>query len=101
MAPYFNLSVYGNYTSGVIHRVTLKGLRPSTVYSYVVGDFKKGKVSSPLSFKTLPAPSKREAFKPVTIGFMADLGLSLNASDTVNKLVGNKPDAVVIAGDYS
>ena len=101
MAPYFNLSAYGNYTSGVIHRVTLKGLKPSTVYSYVVGDFKHGKVSSPLSFKTLPAPSKHEAFKPVTIGFMADLGLSLNASDTVNKLVGNKPDAVVIAGDYS
>ena len=67
----------------------------------MVGDFKLGKVSPSFSFKTLPAPSMSTAFQPVTIGFMADLALSVNSSDTVRKLVGNKPDAAVFVGDYS
>ena len=92
-------------TSGVIHRVLITGLKPSTEYRYIVGDLALKKISPVLKFKTLPATGTPTApvysFKPVTIAFIADIGISINASDTIRKIVGNKPDLVAFVGDYS
>lgn len=96
---YFNLTGgYSNYTSGVMHTVRLTGLAPSTRYSYQVGDFSRGKVSSIFSFKTLPNPG----FKfPVTFGLFADISLSINSSATAAAVAASKPDLVLLAGDYA
>ena len=98
-APYFNLSTYYNYTSGVIHRVTVHDLEPDVSYRYIVGDFVKNKVSSTLQFKTAPATTS--IVRPVRLGFFADIAVTANSSDSVASLAARTHTAIAIVGDFA
>eukprot|EP00882_Tetradesmus_deserticola_P008818 GHRQ01009302.1.p1 GENE.GHRQ01009302.1~~GHRQ01009302.1.p1 ORF type:complete len:430 (+),score=49.17 GHRQ01009302.1:429-1718(+) len=85
------------YVSGVIHHVLLKGLQPATTYFYQFAGSPKGPWSDVYNFTTL---SIKPTF-PFRIGYMGDLGNSLNASLTVDRMVASKPQIVGNLGDIS
>lgn len=88
-----------NYTSGIIHHVRLTGLRPNTLYYYRCGDPSIPAMSSIYSFKTMPVSALRSY--PGRIGVVGDLGLTYNTTVTVNHLISNKPDLVLLVGDVA
>ena len=71
-------------------------LTPSTTYFYII--------SAPTSnntvytFKTYPAPGD---VTPITIGLIADLGMTTNSSSTLDNVILGKPDLVLFAGDLN
>jgi len=98
-AQYYTANFPGraNYTSGLIHHVTLAGLQPATQYYYVCGgDTSTGTgsvvahgsptPSSPTSgvqsFTTLPAAGDPGA-APLTVGIIGDLGQTSDSAVTV------------------
>ncbi|KAL2653087.1 hypothetical protein R1flu_021215 [Riccia fluitans] len=86
-----------NYTSGIIHHVRLTGLKPETKYYYQVGDPYLGAMSHELSFTTLPLAGPKSF--PARIGVIGDLGLTYNSTSTLDHLMMNKPDLVLMVGD--
>ncbi|KAF0898863.1 hypothetical protein E2562_011925 [Oryza meyeriana var. granulata] len=91
-----------NYTSGVIHHVRLRGLRPATRYYYRCGDSSihgGAGLSGELSFETLPSAAP-DAY-PRRVAVVGDLGLTGNSTSTVEHLARNDPSLVVMVGDMT
>lgn len=95
--------LYGNYTSGRIHRVQVKGLAANSVYNYrLYGD----PSDITRSFKTLPAsqpgtPGNDPRF-PFVFGVIGDLGQTEHSTETVRHLDADKDIQVILhAGDMS
>ncbi|KAI3915591.1 hypothetical protein MKX01_015416 [Papaver californicum] len=88
-----------NYTSGIIHHVRLTGLNASTQCYYRCGDPSIPALSPLLSFKTMPISSPRSY--PERIAIVGDLGLTYNTTSTIDHLISNNPDLVLLVGDVS
>ncbi|CAL4928389.1 unnamed protein product [Urochloa decumbens] len=87
-----------NYTSGIIHHVRLQGLEPGTMYYYQCGDPAiAGGMSEVHAFRTMPAVGPRSY--PGRIAVVGDLGLTYNTTSTVEHMVRNQPDLVLLLGD--
>ncbi|KAI3969249.1 hypothetical protein MKW92_047998 [Papaver armeniacum] len=86
-----------NYTSGIIHHVRLSGLNASTQYYYQCGDPSIPALSPVLSFKTISISSPTSY--PDRIAIVGDLGLTYNTSSTIDHLISNNPDLVLLVGD--
>ncbi|KAL8162874.1 hypothetical protein V2J09_014363 [Rumex salicifolius] len=86
-----------NYTSPIIHHVLLTGLKPDTVYYYQCGDPNIQAMSDIYNFRTMPISSSNTY--PSRIAIAGDLGLTYNTSSTINHLMRNNPDLVIILGD--
>ncbi|KAG2545568.1 hypothetical protein PVAP13_9KG013200 [Panicum virgatum] len=87
-----------NYTSGIIHHVRLRGLEPGTRYYYQCGDPAiPGAMSDVRAFRTMPAVGPRSY--PGRIAVVGDLGLTYNTTSTVEHMVRNQPDLVLLLGD--
>ncbi|WIA31092.1 hypothetical protein OEZ86_001119 [Tetradesmus obliquus] len=85
------------YVSARIHHVLLTGLDQGTTYYYQVAASPAGTWSAQLSFTTLA----RKAAFPFRIGYMGDLGNTLNASVTVERMISSKPKMVSNLGDLA
>ncbi|XP_050219642.1 purple acid phosphatase 15-like [Mercurialis annua] len=88
-----------NYTSGIIHHVRLTGLRPNTKYYYQCGDPSIGAMSDIYHFRTMPASGPKSY--PSKIAIVGDLGLTYNTTSTVNHMISNNPDLILLVGDVS
>lgn len=87
-----------NYTSGIIHHVRLHGLEPGTRYLYRCGDPAiPDAMSGVHAFRTMPAVGPGSY--PGRIAVVGDLGLTYNTTSTVDHLVRNRPDLVLLLGD--
>ncbi|RZC62269.1 hypothetical protein C5167_024052 [Papaver somniferum] len=86
-----------NYTSGIIHHVRLTGLNASTQYFYQCGDPSIPALSPVLSFKTMPISSPTSYSDRIAI--VGDLGLTYNTTSTIDHLISNNPDLVLLVGD--
>ncbi|KAJ6420810.1 hypothetical protein OIU84_028222 [Salix udensis] len=86
-----------NYTSGIIHHARLTGLKPNTLYYYQCGDPSIPAMSSTYYFKTMPASGPKSY--PSRIAIVGDLGLTYNTTSTVDHMIGNSPDLVLLVGD--
>ncbi|KAK4752446.1 hypothetical protein SAY87_021244 [Trapa incisa] len=87
-----------NYTSGIIHHVRLRGLKPNTLYYYQCGDPSIA-MSGVYYFRTMPI-SGPDSY-PARIAVVGDLGLTYNTSSTVDHLLANHPDLVLLIGDVT
>ncbi|KAK3006867.1 hypothetical protein RJ639_015532 [Escallonia herrerae] len=88
-----------NYTSGIIHHVRLRGLKPDTFYYYRCGDPSIPVTSKIYYFKTMPISSPRSY--PNRIAVVGDLGLTYNTTSTISHLMSNYPDLVLLVGDVT
>lgn len=88
-----------NYTSGIIHHVRLTGLEPDTLYQYQCGDPSIPAMSDVYYFRTMPV-SGPESY-PNRIAVVGDLGLTYNTTSTVDHMLSNHPDLVLLVGDVS
>ncbi|KAM1692212.1 hypothetical protein ACFX2K_031854 [Malus domestica] len=88
-----------NYTSGIIHHVRLTGLRPNTLYQYQCGDPSIADMSKVSYFKTMPASGPKSY--PRKIAVVGDLGLTYNTTSTVDHLLANGPDLMLLVGDVT
>ncbi|XP_042390758.1 purple acid phosphatase 15-like [Zingiber officinale] len=86
-----------NYTSGIIHHALLNDLRPGTKYYYQCGDPSIPAMSTIHSFHTMPAPGPDNY--PKSIAVVGDLGLTYNSTSTVDHMMSNKPDLILLLGD--
>eukprot|EP00257_Ricinus_communis_P016035 XP_015574077.1 purple acid phosphatase 15 isoform X2 [Ricinus communis] len=86
-----------NYTSGVIHHVRLTGLKPNTTYFYQCGDPSIPAMSDIYHFRTMPASGPKSF--PGKIAIVGDLGLTYNTTSTVDHLISNNPDLILLVGD--
>ncbi|GMP77921.1 hypothetical protein CsSME_00034032 [Camellia sinensis var. sinensis] len=86
-----------NYTSGIIHHVRLKGLQPNTIYYYRCGDPSMGAMSEVFSFKTMPIHGPK--IYPKRIAVVGDLGLTYNTTSTVEHMIQNDPNLILMTGD--
>ncbi|KAL5781413.1 hypothetical protein ACOSP7_006442 [Xanthoceras sorbifolium] len=87
-----------NYTSGIIHRVRLKGLQPDTIYYYQCGDPSiPAAMSGTYNFRTMRVSNPKSY--PSRIAIVGDLGLTYNTTSTVSHMMSNNPDLVVLVGD--
>ncbi|XVF65209.1 hypothetical protein PTKIN_Ptkin09bG0228900 [Pterospermum kingtungense] len=91
--PYEGLQ---NYTSGIIHHVRLTGLKPNTIYYYRCGDPKIGAMSDVYSFETMPVSGPKSYPR---IGVVGDLGLTGNTTSTMDHMMSNHPDLILLLGD--
>ena len=87
-----------NYSSPIFHHVTLSNLLPSTTYYYKVGDPKYGQ-SKELTFKTVPKVGSGSY--PFVLGVVADPGLTVNTTVTIQHLVDANPQVWTLIGDFS
>ncbi|KAM7253314.1 hypothetical protein ACFE04_008808 [Oxalis oulophora] len=94
--PYEGLQ---NYTSGIIHHVRLTGLKPKTVYYYRCGDPSILAMSSVHYFRTMPASGPHSY--PARIAIVGDLGLTYNTTSTVDHMMVNDPDLILLTGDVT
>ncbi|GAB4851891.1 Purple acid phosphatase 15 [Ancistrocladus abbreviatus] len=88
-----------NYTSGIIHHVRLRGLKPNTRYYYRCGDPSIPAMSEIYHFKTMPVSGPRSY--PKRIAILGDPGLTYNMTSTISHLRSNKPNLVLIVGDMT
>lgn len=87
-----------NYTSGRIHRVRVGNLKPDTTYHY---SLKGDKDRLHRTFRTLPAPSSRNAY-PLSFGVIGDLGQTSYSLHTVRQLDAESNIRMILhAGDMS
>lgn len=86
-----------NYSSGVLHRVLVRGLSPGTSYTYRVGSAAKGVWGSRGAF-TMPGAGNAY---PVSFAVLSDGGQTANSSETYRNLLQSDPHAVVWIGDLS
>ncbi|MED6167758.1 Purple acid phosphatase 15 [Stylosanthes scabra] len=92
--PYEGLQ---NYTSGIIHHVRLTGLKPNTLYQYRCGDPSLSAMSEVHYFRTMPVSGPKSY--PSRIAVVGDLGLTYNSTSTVDHMIRNNPDLIVLVGD--
>ncbi|KAM5569508.1 hypothetical protein ABKV19_016832 [Rosa sericea] len=95
----YELEGLQNYTSGIIHHVCLTGLMPNTLYQYQCGDPSIPAMSAVSYFQTMPV-SGPESY-PSRIAVVGDLGLTYNTTSTVDHLLINHPDLLLLVGDVS
>ncbi|GAB2282081.1 Purple acid phosphatase 15 [Dionaea muscipula] len=88
-----------NYTSGIIHHVRLKGLKPNTLYFYRCGDPSIPAMSDTCSFRTMPVSGPHNY--PGRIAVVGDLGLTYNTTTTVSHVISNDPDLLLLVGDVT
>ncbi|XP_044484719.1 purple acid phosphatase 15-like [Mangifera indica] len=88
-----------NYTSGIIHHVRLRGLKPDTLYYYQCGDPSIRAVSEIYYFRTMPDSNPRSY--PGRIAIVGDLGLTYNTTSTVSHMISNRPDLILLVGDVT
>ncbi|XP_031263950.1 purple acid phosphatase 15-like [Pistacia vera] len=88
-----------NYTSGIIHHVRLRGLKPNTLYYYQCGDPSIPAMSDIYYFRTMPDSNHRSY--PSRIAIVGDLGLTYNTTSTVSHMISNHPDLILLVGDVS
>lgn len=88
-----------NYTSGIIHHVRLTGLEPNNKYYYQCGDPSIPAMSDVYYFRTLPASGPQSY--PKRIAIVGDLGLTYNTTCTINHMISNEPDLVLLVGDVT
>ncbi|XP_019056166.1 PREDICTED: purple acid phosphatase 15 isoform X3 [Nelumbo nucifera] len=88
-----------NYSSGIIHHVRLTGLKPDTLYYYRCGDPSIPAMSDIYYFKTMPISGPKSY--PGRIAVVGDLGLTYNTTSTIDHLISNKPDLVLLIGDVT
>lgn len=89
-----------NYTSGIIHHVRLTGLEPDTLYQYQCGDPSAAEEISDIHyFRTMPVSGPKSY--PNRIALVGDLGLTYNTTSTVDHILKNHPDLVLLIGDVS
>ncbi|XP_050219644.1 purple acid phosphatase 15-like isoform X2 [Mercurialis annua] len=88
-----------NYTSGIIHHVHLTGLEPGALYEYQCGDPSIAAMSDIFYFRTMPVSSPVNY--PSRIAVVGDLGLTYNTSSTLNYLLSNHPDLLIVVGGVS
>lgn len=88
------------YTSGIIHHVLLTDLDPDTLYEYQCGDPDLPAMSSVHYFRTMPSHSGSGDY-PSRIAVVGGLGLTYNTSTTVDHLLSNHPDLVLLVGGLS
>ncbi|KAJ1404585.1 Purple acid phosphatase-like, N-terminal [Sesbania bispinosa] len=67
-----------NYTSGIIHHVRLTGI-----------------------YNTWTMPASGPKSYPSRIAVVGDLGLTYNTTSTVNHMISNHPDLILLVGDVS
>ncbi|DBA96972.1 TPA: hypothetical protein ACH3X1_001296 [Trebouxia sp. C0004] len=87
-----------NYSSPLFHHVVLSNLAPSTTYFYKVGDTTYG-LSSEYNF-TAP-PKVGNTTYPFVLGVVADPGLTINTTVTIQHLVDAKPQVWTLIGDFT
>ncbi|KXZ54062.1 hypothetical protein GPECTOR_5g17 [Gonium pectorale] len=85
------------YLSPRIHHVVLRNLAPKTFYRYQISDA-SGKLVGAYSFTTLPVRESSRVY-PLRIGLMADVGQTVNSSDTRDHMIDSKPQVVIHVGD--
>ncbi len=83
------------YETGVIHEVSIQGLKPGTTYFYRVGD-KKGGFSEISSFRTEPVGEKDFVFTA-----FGDHGVGEASKANVDLVLADKPAFHLILGDLS
>ncbi|KAF6135756.1 hypothetical protein GIB67_028612 [Kingdonia uniflora] len=88
-----------NYTSGIIHHVRLTGLKSDTLYYYRCGDPSIRAMSEIHFFRTMPISNPRSY--PKRIAIVGDLGLTYNTTSTINHLISNNPNLVLLIGDVT
>ncbi|XP_040994094.1 purple acid phosphatase 23 [Juglans microcarpa x Juglans regia] len=88
-----------NYTSGIIHHVRLKGLKPKTKYYFKCGDSSIPAMSEEHVFETFPVPSPKSY--PSRIAVIGDLGLTKNSTTTIDHLIQNDPSMILMVGDLT
>ncbi|KAM7265806.1 hypothetical protein ACFE04_003489 [Oxalis oulophora] len=88
-----------NYTSGIIHHVRLTGLEPDTTYYYRCGDPSIPAMSGIFHFRTMPISSPWSY--PSRIAIVGDLGLTYNTTTTIDNVISNKPDLLLLIGDVT
>ncbi|XP_050239049.1 purple acid phosphatase 15-like isoform X1 [Quercus robur] len=88
-----------NYTSGIIHHVRLTGLMPDTLYQYQCGDPSISAMSDINYFRTMPVSGPHSY--PSRVAVVGDLGLTFNTTSTVDHMISNHPDLVLLVGDVS
>ncbi|KAJ0091813.1 hypothetical protein Patl1_26002 [Pistacia atlantica] len=88
-----------NYTSGIIHHVRLRGLKPNTLYYYQCGDPSIPAMSDIYYFRTMPDSNHRSY--PSRIAIVGDPGLTYNTTSTVSHMISNHPDLILLVGDVS
>ncbi|KAH9680774.1 Purple acid phosphatase 15 [Citrus sinensis] len=88
-----------NYTSGIIHHVRLTGLKPDTLYYYQCGDPSIPAMSGTYYFRTMPDSSPTSY--PSKIAIVGDQGLTYNTTSTVNHMISNRPDLILLVGDVT
>ncbi|KAM3708568.1 hypothetical protein ACJW31_02G106000 [Castanea mollissima] len=88
-----------NYTSGIIHHVRLTGLMPDTLYQYQCGDPSISAMSDVYYFRTMPVSGPHSY--PSRVAVVGDLGLTFNTTSTVDHMISNHPDLVLLVGDVS
>ncbi|KAE9607950.1 hypothetical protein Lal_00003681 [Lupinus albus] len=86
-----------NYSSGIIHHVRLTGLRPNTLYQYRCGDPSLSEMSDIHYFRTMPDSGPKSY--PSRIAVVGDMGLTYNTTSTVNHMISNHPDLILLVGD--
>ncbi|KAJ4723019.1 Purple acid phosphatase [Melia azedarach] len=87
-----------NYTSGIIHHVRIRGLKPDTVYYYQCGDPSVA-MSKTFYFRTMPVSGPRSY--PGRIAIFGDLGLTYNTTSTVDHMMINNPELILLVGDVT
>ncbi|XP_057965783.1 purple acid phosphatase 15-like [Malania oleifera] len=88
-----------NYTSGIIHHVRLTGLESDALYYYRCGDPTIPAMSKIHSFTTMPVSGPRSY--PKRIAIVGDLGLTFNTTTTIDHMISNKPNLVLLVGDVT
>lgn len=80
-------------------RAILTGLQPKTQYVFTCGDPTLNMMSEEYTFTTLPAPDSSSY--PARIAIVGDLGLTYNSSATIDHIIENQPDLLLMLGDLS
>ncbi|KAG2485785.1 hypothetical protein HYH03_015496 [Edaphochlamys debaryana] len=95
LRQYIDANANASYLSPHINHVVLKDLAPSTSYTYQLSDA-SGKLVGSYKFKTLPL--SKDVY-PLRVGLIADIGQTVNSSDTRDHLMANMPQVVIMVGD--
>lgn len=91
---------YGNYTSGLIHRVTVSGLPFNTTIYYMVGSSAASGYSAEYSVTT--SPGVGPSLFPFNFALIGDAGQTNNTNDTFAHVLANPSlNAVLMPGDLS
>lgn len=75
------------------------GLMPDTLYQYQCGDPSISAMSDVNYFRTMPVSGPQSY--PSRVAVVGDLGLTFNTTSTVDHMISNHPDLVLLVGDVS